>query len=204
MNAAVAPRRPADNPFASHRVDGLPYRHRGPSPADLEHRLRALGGRAAVVGPKGSGKTTLVQQLSTRVDGRSVSVTIPASCRHAWRAVRSQMPRFVTREHAVTIDGAEQLGPLGWRRLLSATRKARSLLVTLHASGNLPTLIECRTDPALLRDLVRELAPNEADILEPHLDGLFHRHQGNIRECFGELYDLFAGRRSAMRSTFER
>jgi hypothetical protein len=190
----VPPRRPADNPFASHRVEALPYRHRGSSLADLERRLTALGGRAAVVGPKGSGKTTLTGELATRCNGNAVHVAIPAACPHPWRVVREQLPRRLSRGRAVFVDGAEQLGPVGWRRLLLATRHATSLVVTLHLPGRLPTLTECRTDPALLRELVRELAPDDAPLIEPHLDELHRRHRGNLRECFRELYDLFAGR----------
>lgn len=190
----VTPRRPADNPFASHRVEGLPYRYRGSSLPALERRLTALGGRAAVVGPKGSGKTTLTDELAGRCNGKAVRVAIPAACPNPWRAARSQLPRRVSSGHAVFVDGAEQLGPAGWRRLLHATRTAAGLVVTLHLPGRLPTLAVCRTDPALLRELVRELTPDDAPLLEPHLDELFHRHEGNLRECFRELYDLFAGR----------
>lgn len=191
---AALPRRPADNPFASHRVEGLPFRHRGSSGPELEERLMGLGGRAAVVGPKGSGKTTLTGELATHFDGHAVRVAIPAACPQPWRVVRSQLPRTVGGAHAVFVDGAEQLGPVGWRRLLHATRNATVLVVTLHEAGRLPTLTECRTDAELLRELVRILAPDQATALDPLLPGLFERHDGNIRECFRALYDLFAGR----------
>ena len=191
----VTPRRPADNPFASHRVEALPYRYRGSSLRELEERLRALGGRAAVVGPKGSGKTTLTGELARRFNGNVVRVAIPGSCPHPWQVVRSQLPRRVGRRHAVFVDGAEQLSPFGWRRLLQSTGNAARLVVTLHRPGRLPTLAECWTDPTLLRELVRELAPEHARTLEPHLDELYRRHRGNIRDCFRELYDLFAGRK---------
>lgn len=191
----VAPRRPADNPFASHRVEALPYRYCGSSPRVLEERLADMGGRAAVVGPKGSGKTTLTGELAARFNGNAVRVAIPAACPQPWRVVRSQLPRRVTAAHAVFVDGAEQLGPVGWRRLLRTTRTAARLVVSLHRPGRLPTLTACRTDPSLLLELVRELAPDDAPLLEPHLDELYRRHRGNIRLCFRELYDLFAGRR---------
>jgi hypothetical protein len=191
---AVLPLRPAENPFASHRVEGLSYRHRGSSRPDLEERLMVLGGRAAVVGPKGTGKTTLTGELATRFDRDAVRVAIPAACPQPWQAVRSQLPRTVGGRHAVFVDGAEQLGPVGWRRLLHATRNATCLVVTLHEAGRLPTLTECRTDAELLRELVQILAPDQAKALDPLLPGLFECHDGNIRECFRELYDLFAGR----------
>ena len=98
----------------------------------------------------------------------------------------------------VLVDGAEQLGPIGWHLLLRATRHARSLVATLHRPGRLPTLIECRTRSRLLCDLVEELTPADAQ-LEPGLEELFHRHGGNIRFCFRELYDVYAGESRVLR-----
>jgi hypothetical protein len=51
-----------------------------------------------------------------------------------------------------------------------------------------------RTDPALLRELVAELAPGEVDRMGIDLDGLFRRHRGDVRSCLRALYDLYAGR----------
>ena len=41
-SVAVAPHRPADNPFASHRIDGLAFRFNGPGLAALHQRLEEL------------------------------------------------------------------------------------------------------------------------------------------------------------------
>jgi GTPase SAR1 family protein len=157
-------------------------------------RMENLGGRAAVVGPKGSGKTTLLEEVARRLEQPAVVLRIPGSCPQPWRTVRAQLPRPVAYRHAILVDGSEQLGAFGWRRLLHATRRARYLIVTLHRPGRLPTLIECRTDAGLLRDLVSELAPRECNEIEFSLDGLFHRNNGNLRLCLRELYDVYAGR----------
>ncbi len=188
------PFRPADNPFASHRVEALPFRHRAVSWPDLVDRLDALGGRAAIVGPKGSGKTTLLEELGELFRGPAVTVRIPGSDPRPLRTTINQLPNPATSSHSILIDGAEQLGPLGWRHVLGRTRRAHRVVATFHRPGRLPTLIECRTSPTLLRDLVRDLSPDDADTLEPTLDDLFHRHDGNIRSCLRELYDVCAGR----------
>ena len=185
--------RPADNPFASHRVETLGFRSATLEWCDLMQRLDSLGGRAAMVGPKGSGKTTLLEELALRLE-QPVVVRIPGSCPRPWRTVRAQLPRPVTQRHAILVDGSEQLGVVGWRRLLHATRRARCLIATVHKPGRLPTLIECRTTSGLLRDLVKELAPADTSNLQFGLDGLFQRHEGNLRSCFRELYDVYAGR----------
>lgn len=195
MSAVVIARhRPADNPFASHRVEGLSYRFDGPGLEALCRRLEELGGRVAIVGPEGSGKTTLLEELASALSGDTVWVRLRGGCLRPWRAARAQLPKPVTAEHAVLIDGAEQLGPLGWRRFLLATRHAGRLVAALHRPGLLPTLIECNPDRDLLRDLVEELAPAEAAQLASDLDDLYRRRNGNIRLCLRDLYDLFAGR----------
>ena len=191
---AIARHRPADNPFACHRVEGLGFRFNGLGLEDLCRHLEDLGGRAAIVGPEGSGKTTLLEELAPALPGETVWVRIEGGCRRPWRTVRDQLPNSVTPGHAVLIDGAEQLGTVGWSRFLLATRNAGRLVATLHRPGLLPTLIECRTDRDLLCDLVKELAAEDAPRLASDLDLLFQRHGGNIRMCLRDLYDVYAGR----------
>lgn len=186
--------RPADNPFASHRVEGLAYRCNGLDPASLRLRIEDSERCSAIVGPKGSGKTTLLEELASTLPGEPVLVRIEGRCRHPWRTARTQLPRPVTPNHLILVDGAEQLGPVGWRLLLRATRKARTFVATLHRPGRFPVLIECRPDLELLSELVDELTPGDAPTLRPGLEELLRRHDGNIRSCFRELYDLYAGR----------
>ncbi len=194
-DAAPTVYRPADNPFASHRVDALPYRGLAMPWNEIERHIDALGGRAAIVGPQGSGKTTLLEELSCRLPDPVVLVKIPGSDPRPCRTAIRQLPSPVTSAHTILIDSAGQLGPLAWRHFLLATRRARRLVATLHQPGRLPTLLNCTTDPGLLRLLVHDLAPVQAATLDPTLDDLFNRHDGNIRSCLRELYDLHAGRR---------
>jgi MoxR-like ATPase len=196
MPANTPTSRPAENPFAMHRIERLPFRRPGWSPSELERRLAAAGGRGAVIGPKGSGKTSLLDEVASRVNGAAARVVVGGGSPASWREVRRQLPQQIAAGHAVFVDGYEQLGGLCRRRLLRAVRTAGTLLVTAHEPVGLPTVFWCHTDPALLRDLVNELAPADAPALEPSLDELFHRHRGNLRECFRELYDLYAGRAS--------
>jgi hypothetical protein len=186
--------RPADNPFASHRIEALAFRHPEASLTGILSRIDALGGRAAIIGTDGSGKTTLLHELAGRFDGGAVTVRLPGSCPVPWRTAREQLPQNGGAGHRIFVDGCEQLGNVGWRRLRYATRRAEWLVVTLHRPGRLPTLVECRTDVHLLRELVEELAPDETPELEPALAELFERHRGNIRLCLRELYDVCAGR----------
>jgi hypothetical protein len=195
MSATVTARkRPADNPFASHRVERLVYRADGVSLVGLCERLEVIGGRGAIVGPKGSGKTTLLEELASVLPGEKVVVKLDGSCPRPLQQTRHQLPTPVTGRHTVFIDGGERLGVVAWRRLLRATHAAAHLVATQHRPGRLPTLVECLPDLELFRELVSELVPADAMTLRPQLEKVYAHHNGNVRLCLRELYDVYAGR----------
>jgi hypothetical protein len=183
---------PRDNPFAVQRV--LEIRYRFPAGLTWENlldRLAALNWRAAIMGPHGHGKTTLLEDLAPRLETRGFRVqTI---------SLRESHPRLDRKDRIVLrdlgpqdilfLDGAEQLGWLSWRLLRLRTRRAGGLVITSHRLGLLPTLFECKTTPELLAGIVGELAGAEVDAEE-----LYARHGGNVRDALRELYDRWAGR----------
>ena len=71
-------------------------------------------------------------------------------------------------------------------------KHASGLIVTSHRPGLLPTLLKCSTTPALLREVVADLAPQAPAIPPALLDALHARYKGNLRACLRELYDLYA------------
>jgi hypothetical protein len=183
--------RPAENPFASRRVDQLAYRLAQGTLPDLIRRLEQLGGRGALVGHEGSGKTTLLEELARRLPGAAVLIRLGGCVDRPSAELSRQLPRPVTADHVLLVDAAERLGPLAWLRLRLTARRASGLVITSHHPGRLPTLLECRTSPELLAELVAELAPEECS---GELDELYLKHGGNIRQCLSELYDRHAGR----------
>lgn len=188
---SLAGARPAENPFAAHRIDRLPYIARGTSRAGLLVRLEKLRFRAAIVGPHGSGKTTLLEELGRRLSAVGpVRLHRGADLRVALRDLR----RHVDPHAVLLVDAGERIGPVTWLRLRASLPRRAGLVITSLRPGRLPTLFETRTDPELLGKLVARLAPEEAPGLSPILDDLFVRHGGDLRECFRELYDLHAGR----------
>jgi hypothetical protein len=148
--------------------------------------------RAAIVGPHGHGKTTLLEDLAPRLeDARGFRVrTI---------SLREAHPRLDREDRAVLrslglqdvlfLDGAEQLGWLSWMEVRLRTRRAGGLVITSHRPGLLPTFFECETTPELLAGIVGELLGGEVDVEELHA-----RHGGNVRDALRELYDRWAGR----------
>jgi hypothetical protein len=183
---------PRNNPFAVQRVVEIRYRlPENLTWEDLLDRLAALRWRAAIVGPHGHGKSTLLEDLAPRLEARGFRVrTIslrearPRLDREDRTVLRSLGPQDV-----LLLDGAEQLGWLSWMSLRLSTRKAGGLVITSHRSGLLPTLFECETTPELLGGIARELAGTDLDVEE-----LYARHRGNVRDALRELYDRWAGR----------
>lgn len=89
----------------------------------------------------------------------------------------------------ILLDGAEQLSRWQWFRLRRQTRQAAGLVITDHAPGRLPTLLECRTSPELLSEIVSELLGDEARGCFPRAEKLLRDHRGNIRDVLRALYD---------------
>ncbi|HYO07719.1 MAG TPA: hypothetical protein VER17_02000 [Tepidisphaeraceae bacterium] len=180
-----------DNPFAADRVEArVRYRPQGFSWPELLDRLATLRYRAAIIGPHGTGKTTLLEDLVPRLGGRGFrcrTVTLRTEARAVPRAAMQRLGP----DEMLLLDGAEQLSPLAWQLVRHRARRAGGLLITSHRPGRLPTLLETRPSADLLRDIL-------ADLLDPataerfDAAALLRRHDGNVREVLRELYETAA------------
>ena len=190
-----------DNPFGAARVLSV-IRYADPA-CDLEDgrdaavalmpRLEALGNRAAIVGPHGSGKTTLLEDLEGVLRQRGFRIThvrLDADDRRLPREWRLTASRLDSRD-VVCLDGAEQLGPIGWLCFRWRARRAGGLIITAHRSGRLATLVTCATSAGLLGRIIQRLAPTGLAAAPPAAV-LFARHRGNLRDALRELYDVYA------------
>lgn len=180
------------NPFASRYIDALPFRMPYAEVGELCMRLEALGGRAAIVGPHGTGKTTLLERLGDELAGAGWTVHRYRTTEQN-RGICDMTSRPYCSGDAVLIDGAGHLRPLLQRRLLRHMNGAGRLITTEHRDGRLPCLHRCDTSLALLDDLVMELAPAIAQEVRPHAHALYTRYGGNIRDVLRGLYDHCAG-----------
>lgn len=186
--------RARDNPFSTDRVLRQRYRLTTSSFAALHAQLRRLSFRAAIVGPHGSGKTTLWEDLAAQLerDGWRVHLLRLSEERRRFddKHDRSWAAGLGARD-LVFLDGAEQLSWTHWQFFRRRVRHAGGLVITTHQPGRLPTLHHCTTSPSLLADLCAALgepiAPGEAD-------ALYRDFGGNIREALRELYERTAAR----------
>ena len=185
--------RAADNPFTVQKVRRIRYRLSGLTWEELLERLAALDHRAALVGPHGHGKTTLLEDLAPHLESRGFrirSVMLHTGDRWLTREQRRALFLDLDPRDLLCVDGAEQLGRWAWWELKLRSRAAGGLLITSHRPGLLPTLLECSTSPELLAGIARDLLGREVEAPEE----LFERHDGNVREALRELYDVWAGR----------
>jgi hypothetical protein len=205
----------AENPFRADRIEALRYRD-GPGVDELLRRLHDFRGRGALVGPKGSGKTTLVLEIAARLrelGWKAPVVRLDMKWRRSGATLVDHFSRAAVEEGIASedradvfrsdadhdakvvwfLDGAEQLGFLDWRWALSRTRLADGFVVTTHLPGRFSILKETRTSPELLFGLVVELVAGSTKVFAgPTLEEcrtLWIGHNGNLRECFHELYD---------------
>lgn len=184
------------NPFASHRVEALPYRAKGVDLERLLDRLAALNWHAAIIGKEGRGKTTLLENLcdlahahGIRAELRYLSAEREPDAAEEARAITEAVdPRSV-----LFLDSVERLGRRGMNRLVAEFSGRAGLVVTRHTNwSSLPVLYECATDLLTTTSLVRDLLGRPIDDLLPEIERLFAAHRGDVRKVLADLYDRFA------------
>ena len=190
------------NPFSTSRFapGALPYRFPdGESFGTLLRRWENAGRRGTIVGPHGSGKSTLLVGLipTLETNGRRVLVI---ELHEGARYLPFSDPSFRKLGPAddLFIDGYEQLSLVNRLRLRQfIRRRGCGLLVTSHRRTAFPTIFQTTVAPALVKEFVAQLTSREWCVRhEKQIDRAFDVHQGNLREVFFDLYDLYERRRN--------
>ncbi len=163
-------------------------------------RLESNGGWGQIIGPHGSGKSTLIATLlpELRRLGRTpYLVTIRDG---QTRLARQPIPIGM---QVVVVDGFEQLGPLGraWMRFQCSWRKL-GLIVTAHDSLGFPDLYRTDVTPVSAWQVVKQLSKQEqAGINSRMIADRLAAQDGNLREVLFELYDHIERSRKPNRQT---
>lgn len=189
------------NPFRASRIEQLSFRPI--SWSDLLRSLKSLNFRAAIIGPEGTGKTTLLLELATRLE-----CDLDISCHYlraepdqawgSWRAFCSLFKAlFLPPTTAILLDdmGVNQRS-FSWRFCWMLSRvlfRNRRLIVTAHAPCYLPAVHHTSANASLLEQLVTELAPALVEQSPQLIRSAYAAGGGNIRTSLLLLYDWCAG-----------
>jgi len=190
-----APVSAKDNPYATVYLERIPFRFpSGMTWELLMQRLQSMQWCASIVGGHGRGKTTLLEQLLPRLKQQGFdprTFVLRTESTNAEKDVLTEQLRAVEKPGLIVLDGAEQLSTARWLGVRSAASKAAGFLITVHRTSRLPVVLNLESNVSLLKSLVEELTGGSLPAGEAH--AIFQRHYGNLRDCFRELYDRYAG-----------
>jgi hypothetical protein len=184
-----------ENPFATCQTEKIPFRF--PPGVDWDVLLRRLESQnwcASIVGGNGSGKTTLLEQIMPHLADRGFDPVLIRLNSESSMRDKERLPeqlRAVRKPGFILLDGAEQLSTRHWLPVRGAASQAAGLLVSVHRTSRLPVVLALEPDAQLLDSLVIELTGG--CLPEKEAASILHRHRGNVRESFRELYDRWAG-----------
>jgi hypothetical protein len=195
---------PCSNPFATRFIRPDAGQYVFPSDFDgrrLLERLRRHNGWGQIVGPHGSGKSTLLYWLIPRLREAGRTPLLAVLHQGQSRLVEIGIDlTSLTSQHQLILDGYEQLNWLARRRVRGLCRRAKAgLLVTTHRPLGLPDIWQTEPSLELTLKLARRLMPAEHPIRlsDRQIAESFHSCQGNIRETWFQLYDIYEAARSS-------
>lgn len=186
-------REPRTNPFSTRfvRPGAIAYQfNEGQSATRLVVQLEQHGWWGQIIGPHGTGKSTLLATLLPELRARRDVVTVE---------LHTDRRRFLelsweSGEKLLVVDGYEQLGWWTRHRIQKRCRQCGwGLLVTAHSDLGLPTLYCTSVTPKLARTLIKQLLSDGDPELFANVDlrVTLERHHGNLREVLFELYDQY-------------
>ncbi|MBA3700185.1 MAG: hypothetical protein H0W78_15150 [Planctomycetes bacterium] len=183
-----------ENPFRMQRIEALRYRLDAAGWQQLLTRFAANRWRGVLVGPHGSGKTTLREEIEARLraNGWQVRALVIGDGDVLRWSMLMDLITGAGERTLLSIDGLDRLGTVLWWRLRRAAREVGGILATSHVPGRLPTLHHHQTSASLLSELVHGLMADHGDDhawIDQRCDELFARHHGDVRACLRSLYD---------------
>jgi len=195
--------RPIHNPFATRaiRPGALAYwfEDSANSPATLTERFLAGNARGQLIGPHGSGKSTLVAALLPALEAAGKRPHVISLHDGQRRIPRAQFPaRRLTRDDVLVIDGYEQLGWLSRWQIGRRCRRANcGLLVTAHVDAGFPMLFRTDVTAIVAQHVIAQLARETPEMVLPAEEAMRRVREldGNLRELLFSLYDEYEARR---------
>lgn len=182
------------NPFATRftQPGTIPFIFReDESLGEIQRHFRKNQFVGQIVGPHGSGKTTLTHDLVTGLEdqfSRIRRLTIRSSSQ--LKIEDSHCPSLSSNRQLLIIDGLERFSRLHrWLLLENVRRRRIGLLITTHRQMfGIPVLFKTRPSLDTLNQLIRQLAPGLA-IEQGIVKSSLANSGGSIRESLMTLYN---------------
>ncbi len=210
MSDATSSANLESNPFATRntRPGAVPYCFpEGQSLAGVLTALRQQAGWGQIVGPHGSGKTTLICELTHALHQGQTTVQ-----RYQLREGEADIGWYDeqaawTSSTQVIVDGYEQQSLVArWRLRRACRRVGCGLLITSHRRVfGFPLLLRTATSVELAQHVVGRLLRERPSLVTPReVQDAFEACRGNLRETLFWLYDLAEQRGPVARRDVER
>ena len=169
----------------------------------------AIKSTGQIVGPHGSGKSTLVQSLVPHLRAAQWTVDV-IQLRDGQRrlpAIGGEQRRWDANT-VLIVDGYEQLNRWAQYRLgKQQRRQGFRLLVTTHCEVRMRLIWRTVATEATLVRIVEQLTADLSSPLRPsqqQVRDAFNAHDGNLREALFDLYDIVSQRRKQLRGSLEQ
>ncbi|ADE53971.1 AAA family ATPase [Coraliomargarita akajimensis] len=183
-----------ENCFRSDRIERIRYRISAEQAEQLVTRfLSSRYQQACILGPMGTGKTTLLEDLQAPLENRGIQVhwiRIQRESSEAQRQAQVSRIQHLGADASCFFDGAEAMTRLGWLRFRQQIkRQGCRLLATRHWHLQMPVLYRTTTNWPIALDLVQGLAGKSfSPEMELVAKRAFKASKGNVREVFRACY----------------
>ena len=195
LNLLPADRR-RSNPFATRhtRPGAVPPLDPAGAPLDVGVVLVALERhrRVAIVGPHGTGKSTLLAALAdTLAADRRPAEVVRLRRRKDALLLLGAVGRGAA-DATLLVDGWERLGrPMTLIITAIARLRGRRMVVTTHRANGMPVAVRTAGTLQLLTAIVARLPDPDALITGDDVSDACARHGENLRDALGDLYDRY-------------
>ena len=192
----------ATNPFETRyiRPSSIEFVPNGCDPITLSQQISQTKGPFQIVGPHGSGKTTLTFEIAKHLLDLGIGAR--------WITLRKQgrfrLPSVLhpttpasagsadTKSQVIFVDGIETLTILNRAIMLKSNSPANKIVVTTHrALYGVKQLFKTESTLAHFKMICEKLIGHIDDSWESKIKAAFQNHGANIREALFELYDVF-------------
>ena len=186
--------KPKDNPLATKFILRLDYYMSKQDWDLILGSLKSLSYRASVIGPNGSGKTTFLESLYSKLVANGFKVQYFTTENEPLRIVK--ILQVLSKTDVVIIDGFQSL--TYWQRALMLTilpKVNKGLVFSAHKSFNYPVLMETKGEFKILDQILRELISydliSKFDLITVAKQ-FFNEEQANIRSVLLRMYDYLS------------